>query len=62
MYKDNAGLYTTIWFYIGEAYPERRDSRVRALDFDEVTQSTKVEFPDGYTAVVSVADLVSREA
>jgi len=43
-------------------YPERRDQRVRPIDHDEVTMTTKVEFPDGYRLVVPDGDLVSREA
>lgn len=57
----NEPATTTIHFYVGEEYPERRDTRVRVLDYDEVTHTSKVEFPDGYRAVVSRHDLVSRE-
>lgn len=54
---------TTITFYVGEGYPQRRDSRVRVLDYDEVTQTSLVEFPDGYrTVVIPKIDLTRREA
>lgn len=53
---------TTIWFYLGEDYPERKDFRVRILDFDDVSQTSRVEFRDGFRAVVPRYDLVSREA
>jgi hypothetical protein len=41
---------------------ERRDQRVTVLDFDEVTQSHKVEFADGYRLVVYTSELLSRES
>lgn len=49
-----------IFFYLGEDYPERMDTRVRVIDYDEVTNTSKVEFPDGFRAVVSRFDLISR--
>lgn len=55
----------TLTFYapgdLGE-HPERADQRVRVLDYDEVTRSSRVEFPDGYRAVVPTACLLTRTA
>lgn len=52
----------TITCYVGEDYPDRRDSRVLVIDYDEVSQTSRVEFPDGYRAVVARVDLTTREA
>ena len=55
----------TVVFYLpssGSPYPERTDERVRVLDRDEVSLTSRVEFPDGLRAVVPVRDLVTRQA
>jgi hypothetical protein len=36
------------------------DQRVTVLDYDEVTMTSKVVFPNGYRAVVRKVDLVTR--
>lgn len=58
-------MATTITFFVPDAaneYADRTDTRVRVIDHDEVTKTTKVEFPDGYRTVVRDVDLVTREA
>lgn len=45
-----------------DEHAERIDQRVRVIDHDDVTKTTKVEFPDGYRAVVRDVDLITREA
>lgn len=55
-------MTTTRTFYLGSALGDNRvDQRVRVLDHDEVTLTSKVEFLDGFRAVVPTVDLVSRE-
>lgn len=53
-----------IYFYApapGREFVGRADSRVRVLDHDPVTLTSRVEFPDGVRLVVADRDLVSRE-
>lgn len=40
---------------------ERADERVRVIDYDEVTMTSRVEFSDGYRAVVPARHLTTRE-
>lgn len=44
-----------------EPYADRTNSRVTVLDYDEVTMTSRVVFPDGYRAVVSTRNLTTRE-
>lgn len=41
---------------------ERRDQRVRLVDYNGITMTHKVEFTDGYRAVVRSVELLRREA
>ena len=54
---------STLTFFVpssGDDHAHRADSRVRRLDHDEVTGTTRVEFPDGFRLVVRDVDLVTR--
>lgn len=55
---------TTINFFApdqGSDYEVLRGQRIRLVDYDEVTMTHRVEFPDGLRAVVRSAEIISRK-
>lgn len=56
---------TTTFFYapyLGSNHEDRRDARVRLVDFDEASTTSLVEFPDGYRLVIPSGELIVRDA
>jgi len=63
-YKATSAARKIAFYAPGQFSPlkDRADQRVKVLDFDEPTQSTTIQFPDGLRVIVDRTEIVYREA